>query len=170
MDIYDAIYSRRSTRKFTDAEVTDAQVERLLRAAMAAPSAGNGQPWRFLVVRDPETLAKLAVATPHAGPVGRAPLGIIVLADEANEKFAGRWPLDCSAATQNILLAACAEGLGGCWLGVYPGVEQEDAVAGILGNPEGMRIMCMIAVGVPDGETPAVDRYEPEFVRSERWS
>jgi len=170
MDVYDAIHTRRSVRQFTDADVTDAQVERVLRAAMAAPSAGNGQPWRFVVVRDAETLAKLAASTPYAGPIGRAPVGIVVLAEVTAEKFAGLWPLDCSAATENLMLAAHARGLGTCWLGVYPEAEREAAVAEIVGVPDNMRVMCMVAVGVPDGHAPVVDRYRPELVRNERWT
>lgn len=169
MDVYDAIHGRRSVRQFTDATVTDSQLERLLRAAMAAPSAGNGQPWRFVVVRDEATRAKLAVATPYAAPIGRAPVGIVVLADTAAEKFAGRWPLDCSAAVENLMLAAHAEGLGACWLGVNPEPDREAEVADIVGASAGIRVMCMLAVGVPAVAGTKVNRYRAEWVHTERW-
>lgn len=169
MDVYDAIHGRRSVRQFSDAPVTDAQLERLLRAAMAAPSAGNGQPWRFVVARDEATRAKLAAATPYAGPIGRAPVGIVVLADTAAEKFADRWPLDCSAAVENLMLAAYAEGLGTCWLGVNPEPDREAEVAEIIGTSAGIRVMCMVAVGVPAAAGAKVDRYRAEWVHAERW-
>ncbi len=169
MDCLTAIHTRRSVRQFAETPVTDEQIETLLRAGMAAPSAGNGQPWRFVVVRDEATRAKLAEATPYSKPIGRAPVGIVVLAEPAAEKFPGRWPLDCSAATQNILLAAHATGLGTVWLGVNPEPDREAAVAEILGVPGNLRVVCMIAVGVPAGPGPEVDRYKPEFVRAERW-
>jgi len=169
MDCLETIHTRRSVRQFAETPVSEQDIELLLRAAMAAPSAGNGQPWRFIVVHDPETRAKLAEATPYSKPIGRAPLGIVVLAEPAAEKFPGRWPLDCSAATQNILLAAHAIGLGAVWLGVNPEPEREDAVAAIVGVPGNLRVVCMIAVGHPVGPGPVVDRYQPEHVRVDRW-
>ncbi len=142
----------------------------LLRAAMAAPSAGNQQCWRFVVVRDAETRARLAVATPYGKPMGRAAVGIVVAADVTAETFPGNWANDCAAATENILLAAHATGLGACWLGVYPGDERERAVGEIVGIPEGMRTFCMIAVGHPEAPGPDVDRYREASVRVDRWS
>jgi len=153
MDCLEAIHTRRSVRQFSDAGVTEAEVETLLRAAMAAPSAGNQQCWRFVVVRD-----------------GRAPLGIVVLADTAAETFPGNWPNDCAAAVENLLLAAHASGLGACWLGVYPGEEREQAVAEIIGATDGMRPHCMIAVGRPEAPGPEVDRYRAEKIRVDRWA
>ena len=170
MDCLQAIATRRSVRKFSDAVVTDAELEVLLRAAMAAPSAGNQQCRRFVVVRDAETRARLAVATPYGTPMGRASLGIVILADTAAETFPGNWANDCAAAAENLLLAAHASGLGACWLGVHPGDEREQAVAEIVGVPEGLRPYCMIAVGYPEAPGPEVDRYRAENVRVDRWS
>ena len=169
MDALAAVMTRRSTRQFTDDPVTDEQLETLLRAAMAAPSAGNQQPWRFVVARDAETRAKLAVATPYSSPVGRAPLGIVVLADTRGNKHPGYWVQDCSAATENILLAAHAMGLGGVWIGVHPHEERERNVATIVEAPAGFAVLGMIAVGEAAGPLPDVDRYHAEYVRHERW-
>ena len=169
MDALTAIKTRRSTRFFTDAPVTDEQVEILLRAAMAAPSAHNQQPWRFVVVRSPEQLQRMAVATQYAAPVGRAPLGIVVLAETRESKAPGFWVEDCSAAVQNLLLAAHAIGLGGVWIGVYPNPEREAVVRALAGAPDGFEALAMIAVGTPEGPRPDVDRFNPEFVRHERW-
>jgi len=170
MDVLNAIHTRRSVRRFADTELTEPQVERLLRAAMAAPSAMNEQPWRFVVVRDAEMRSQLAEISPYAGPIGRAPVAIAVLAHPTSAKAPNRWTMDCSAATQNILLAAHASGLGTCWIGVFPEAEREAAVAKLLGVDDDMRVLCLIAVGVPEGAGADVDRYNPEFVHKERWS
>jgi nitroreductase len=169
MDPITSIMTRRSVRQYTDEDVTAEQLETLLRAAMAAPSAGNQQPWRFVVVRDAEVRAKLAVATPYSSPVGRAPLGIVVLADTRENKHPGYWVQDCSAAIENLLLAAHAIGLGGVWIGVHPNAEREEAVAAIVEPPTGFEVCSMIAVGHPAAPGPEVDRYKAEFVRTDRW-
>jgi nitroreductase len=170
MDCLEAISTRRSVRTFSEVEVTEDQIEVLLRAAMAAPSAGNQQSWRFVVVHDAETRARLAAATPYGKPMGRAPLGIVVLADTTSETFPGNWGNDCGAAVENLLLAAHATGLGACWLGVHPGDERERAVAEIIGAADGIRVYCMVAVGHPEGPGPQVDRYRAEKVHVDRWS
>lgn len=169
MDAIHAIMTRRSTRQFTDEPVSTEQLETLLRAAMAAPSAGNQQPWRFVVARDAEVRAKLAVATQYSSPVGRAPLGIVVLADTHENKHPGYWVQDCSAAVQNILLAAHALGLGGVWIGVHPVEEREARVREIVAAPKGFAALCMIAIGHPASPGPEVDRFNAEYVRNERW-
>ena len=170
MDALEAIRNRRSVRDFTDTTVTAEQVDLLLRAAMAAPSAGNQQSWRFVVVRDRETLARLGESTPYGKPMGRAALGIVVLADPGAETFPGNWPNDCAAATENVLVAAHAIGLGACWLGVYPGQDREAAVGAVVGLPEGFRAFSMIAVGEPAKRGPKPDRFDDAKVRTERWS
>ncbi|HEY5540453.1 MAG TPA: nitroreductase family protein [Coriobacteriia bacterium] len=169
MDALTALMTRRSTRQFADKPVTAEQLETLLRAAMAAPSAGNQQPWRFVVVRDEATRARLAVATPYSSPVGRAPVGIVVLADTRHNKHPGYWVQDCSAAVENLLLAAHAIGLGGVWIGVHPTEDREAAVREIVEAPEGFAALCMIAIGHPAHSGPEVDRYRAEWVRDERW-
>jgi len=169
MDTLETIHTRRSIRQYSDAPVSDLQVEAVLRAAMAAPSAGNQQPWRFVVVRDADTRARLAEATPYAAPVGRAPVGIVMLGDTRENKHPGYWIQDCSAAVENLLLAAHATGLGAVWIGVHPIAERERSVADIVGAPEGVVALCMIAVGVPEASGPIVDRYRSEFVHAESW-
>ena len=169
MDAIHAIMTRRSTRQFTDEPVTAEQLETLLRAAMAAPSAGNQQPWRFVVARDADVRARLAVATQYSSPMGRSPLGIVVLADTRENKHPGYWVQDCSAAVENILLAAHALGLGGVWIGVHPHEEREAHVREIVGAPDGLAALCMIAIGHPASAGPEVDRFNPEHVRNERW-
>lgn len=169
MDALAAIATRHSVRHFTADEVDEAQVVTLLRAAMAAPSAGNQRPWRFVVVRDAEIRELLSVSTQYASPVGRAPLCIVVLADTRDNKHPGYWVQDCSAATENLLLAARAIGLGAVWIGVHPHEEREANVRAIVEAPEGFAALCMIAVGHPEAEGPSADRFDAGFVRQDRW-
>jgi len=169
MDTLTSIMTRRSIRQYTDEDVTTEQLLTLLRAAMAAPSAGNQQPWRFVAVRDADVRARLAEATPYASPIGRAPLGIVVMADTRENKHPGFWVQDCSAATENLLLAAHAIGLGGVWIGVHPHVDRAAAITQIVHPPEGFAVLGMIAIGHPTSPGPQVDRYHAEYVRTDGW-
>jgi nitroreductase len=170
MDCLETIHTRRSVRKYTNADITGLELESLLRAAMAAPSAGNQQPWRFVVVRDKEVLGQLAEATPYSSPMGRAPVGLIVLGDTTAEKHPGYWVQDCSAAVENLLIAAHCTGLGGVWIGVHPQPEREAAVAAIVKAPEGLRPLCMVALGRPESPGPVVDRYDADKIRLNHWT
>lgn len=170
METMDAIHTRRSTRTFTNEPVSPETVETLLRAAMAAPSANNERPWRFVVVRDRETLALLATATPWAAPIGRAPLGIVVFSDtsvrKANTDIS---MLDCALAGENLMLAAHAQGLGTVWLAVWPFAEPTDTVRAALDAPDDAVPVAMFAVGVPDKAPASVDRFDAGWVYSERY-
>jgi len=169
MDAIQAIMTRRSVRQFTDEPVTDEQLDRVLRAAMAAPSASNGQSWRFVVVRERERLERLARATVFAAPMGRAPVGIVVCADRLTLKYPGFWVIDCSAAIENLLLAAHAEGLGGVWIGVHPIAPFRAAVRRTIEAPRTVVPHSMIALGHPAAVPPPVDRYDAGFVHAEKW-
>lgn len=169
MDCLEAITSRRSIRRFTDDPVDDATLERLLRAAMAAPSAGNQQPWRFVVVRDPDVLRKIADASPYATMLPSAPVAVVVCAELAVEKHRGFWVQDCSAATENLLVAAHALGLGAVWLGYYPVRERMDGVTEALGLPDGIVPMSVVPIGKPREDQPSVDRFDPTYVHHEGW-
>ena len=120
MDALEVIHTRRSIRDFTDAPITDEALRRMLEAAMAAPSAGNAQPWRFIVIRDRECLQRIPDIHPYAGMATRAALAVLVCADVTAEKFPGFWVQDCSAATQNLMLAARALNIGTVWCGIHP--------------------------------------------------
>lgn len=161
------ILVRRSIRSFTDQEVVDETVKILLRAAMQAPSAGNQQPWRFVVVRDRQVLEKLADMSPYAGAAAGAALAVVVLGDAAGCPFAQNWAQDCAAATQNLLLEATHQGLGSVWLGVYPEKDREEKVARVLNVPEGITPFAVVALGYSKQANEFVDRYDPEKVRFE---
>lgn len=169
MDALDAIATRRSVRRFTDDALTDEQLDVVLRAAMAAPSASNGRSWRFVVVRDRERLRRLAHATLFAGLVENAAACIVVCADRPTLKYPGFWVIDCSAAIENLLLAAHATGLGGVWLGVHPIAPFRSAVRRIIEAPATVVVHSMVAIGVPAAVPAPVDRYDSSFIHTETW-
>ncbi|HET6351637.1 MAG TPA: nitroreductase family protein [Coriobacteriia bacterium] len=169
MDAMQAMLTRRSIRRFTDAPVSDEVLEQVLRAAMAAPSAGNEQPWRFVIVREREALRRLSRTTPFAKPLEGAAVGLVVCADKRVLRYPGFWSIDCSAAIENLLVAAHASGLGGVWIGVHPMKPFEMAVALAVKTPRHIRPMSLVALGHPAEDKPAAERYEPGFVHVERW-
>ena len=169
MDALQTIATRRSIRQFLPDAVDDGALDALLRAAMAAPSAGNQQSWRFVVVRDRARLDRLAVTSPFAGLLTQAPLAIVVCGETAGARHAGFWVEDCCAAMENLLLAAHAVGLGAVWLGFYPDEERVELVRDELMIPDSVIPLGIAAVGHPDESKPPTDRYEPTFVHSETW-
>lgn len=169
METLDAIMTRRSVRAYTTETIADREIETLLRAAMQAPSAVNEQPWEFVVIRDRTLLDRIPDFSPYASMVKRAPLGILICADTRRLAIEGFWQQDCAAATENLLLAAHALGLGAVWTGVYP---LEDRVAGfarLCRLPEGIVPFCFVVVGRPAHRTAAADRFLPERVHENSW-
>jgi nitroreductase len=152
--MYNPIENRRSIRKYrTDKPVTKEQLNKLLEAAMLAPSACNTRPWEFIAVTKRETLDKIAEIHPYAQMCLTAPAAIIVIAIPQVEMPEGYFPQDCGAATQNILLEAASMGLGTCWCGVYPKEERIISVRGLFNIQEPKIPFNVIAVGTPD-ESP----------------
>lgn len=170
MEALEAILSRRSIRSYEDRPVEAEKIETLLRAAMAAPSAGNQQSWRFVVVTDRAQLDRLATATPYSGMLAHAPLAIVVCGDHTSEKYPeDYWVQDCSAAMENLLVAANAVGLGACWLGYHPRQDRKDNAREILGLPPETDTLGVASVGYPAEEKPPADRYDPGRVHHDRW-
>lgn len=169
MELMDAIMTRRSVRRFTDEPVTNEQLEQILRGAMNAPSAGNERPWRFVVVRDPDALRRLSKVTPFAKPLEGASAGIAICADKRSLKYPGFWPIDCSAATQNLLLVAHSLGLGGVWIGVHPIGPFKLGVRRALRLPRTIVPVSLVALGTPAQTPPQQERFDPGFVHSEVW-
>lgn len=167
MDVMPAILARRSIRKYTTADVDDAAVHDLLAAAMAAPSANNSQPWHFLVITERARLAALADALPYGQMLRQAPLGIVVCAEE--ERSPGYWVQDCSAAAENILLAAHAQGLGGVWLGVYPREERVASVRSVADLPSGITPLCVLSIGHPAELKSPAQRFDQSRIHANRW-
>ncbi len=169
MEALEAIFTRRSIRKYEARPVPAEATRTLLAAGMSAPSAGNQRPWHFVVVTDRELLDAIPKVHPYAQMVLQAPAAIAVCGELALQKHPGSWVQDCAAATQNILLAARALGLGTCWLGVHPKAEREEPIARLLGLPEGIVPLSIIALGYPAEEKDAPDRYDPGRVHDNRW-
>ena len=167
MSALDIILSRRSIRKYQVQQVSDEIIEKLLQAGMSAPSACNQQPWRFVVIRDRDSLDGLSKIHPYAKMLKSAPLAIMVCGDERSLEAPNYWPQDCSAAAQNILLAAHALGLGGVWLGMYP--ARASSLRKKFDLPDGVSPFCLLSIGYPAEHKPPANRYNGSHVHFERW-
>jgi nitroreductase len=165
------IFGRRSIRAYRAEPVSDGMVTSLLAAAMAAPSACEKDPWRFVVLRDRERLAAIAAALPNGKMLAEAALGIAVCGDlgAAHGGELSYLLQDCSAAIENLLLAAHALGLGACWLGVHPRKPRIEALTRILRLPETVLPVSCIAIGWPAEAKPARTRFAPASVHNETW-
>ncbi len=170
MDLFEAIYGRRSIRQYTDQEVPQELVNELLRAAMAAPSANNEQPWHLVVVDDRRTLDAVPEWHPYASMMKQAALAIVVCGDTRGGRSRAYWVQDCSAATQNLLLAAHGKGLGAVWLGVYPEQHRVKKTQELLALPEGVIPLAIVAMGYPAERKPPSDRFDARRVHRNRWS
>ena len=171
--VLDAIATRKSVRKFdTSRKLDDAIMEKLLRAGMAAPTAMNRQPWSFVVVSDPAVKNEIASRHPHAKMAADAAALIIVCGNKNNgipDKGTEYGIQDCSAATENILLAAHALGLGAVWCGVHPIDERVDAVREILQIPATHQPLNVICIGYPAENPPPKDKWVPSKIHSNKW-
>lgn len=170
--VLETIHNRKSVRHFTDEPVSKDLLLELLKAAMAAPSARNLQPWSFICITNRNTLDQLANGLPYAKMLFRAKAAIVVcgIPDRSGQDSPeGYWVQDCSAASQNILLAAEALGLGAVWTGVYPRPERVSIVREILGIPEKIFPLNVIPVGYPEGTDRPKDKFHSENIIWESW-
>lgn len=169
--VVENILSRRSVRYFTGESISQEQTETLLRCAMAAPSAMNKQPWAFVVVTDSALLARIGAEMPNTRCQNKPACAFVPCGDltKALDGLPGFWINDVSAATENLLLAAHAMGLGAVWTGVHPDAARVAQLQTILGLPEHIVPLCVVPVGVP-AETPAVkDKFNQDNIRYNRW-
>lgn len=169
MQALQAILTRRSVRKYTDEPVTERNVQTMLRAAMSAPSAGNQQPWRFVVINERELLDAIPDVHPHSRMLLQAPLAILVCGDLQIANRADFWVQDCAAATQNLLLAARALDLGAVWTGVHPRQERQEGLRDLLHLPQHVVPFALVAIGHPAVEQMQVDRYNEERIHYNKW-
>ncbi|QEC66253.1 nitroreductase family protein [Panacibacter ginsenosidivorans] len=170
-DTLTVIQERKSVRNYTGEQVTKKDIDKILHAAMAAPAAIHMLPWKFIVVTDPEKLKVLANGLPFAKMLPKAGTGIIVCAvpGEAalgNEDFA---IIDCACASENILLAAEALGLGAVWTAVYPNKELMDFIRKELNIPRHVIPLNVIPVGHPAGDESAQNKYNAKNIHWEKW-
>ena len=167
--VLDNIHARKSVRSYTDEPVTPEQVETLLRAAMAAPSGKNVQPWRFVVVTRPETKQKLAVGFNKM--IATAPVAIVICGLTANPSGIANnnWTADCAAATENLLLAAESLGLGAVWTACYPYDDRMLPAIEALGLPDNIKPYCIVPVGHPAGDNKPKNKWNPGHIHYEKW-
>ena len=169
--VIDAIMTRTSVRQYTDEPITDQEIETLLKAGMAAPSACNLQPWRFVVVTNAAVKKAISEQIKPAGPASKAPVVIVVCGDMDHtfEAAPDYWAEDCSAATENIMLAAHAMGLGTVWMGIYPQKERYELLKDLLNLPNNIKAFGMIAVGHPAEHPAPKDKWDANKVHYEKW-
>lgn len=167
--VLDNIHARKSVRSYTDEPVTPEQIETLLRAAMAAPSGKNVQPWRFVVVTQLETKKKLAIGFNKM--IAKAPV-VIVVCGKTTNMLGGtnnNWTADCAAATENLLLAAEALGLGAVWTACYPYDDRMLPTIEALGLPDNVKPYCIVPVGHPAGDNKPKDKWNPDNIHYEQY-
>lgn len=169
MDALECIGTRRSIRRFEDRPVPSATVRRLLEALFASPSAMDARPWHFIVADDRAALRALEREMPHCEMLREAPLGILICGDPSLERAPGFWPQDCAAATQNLLLAAHALGLGGVWVGLYPMESRVEAVRRALAVPPPVIPFALAALGHPAERLPRENRFDAARLHYNRW-
>lgn len=162
----DAIFTRTSTRQFESREVEQKYIIKILRAAMAAPSAMNQQPWEFYIIKDRNIISKLAKVTPYTSHAGNAPVNIVACYRTDELPAPEMAQIDMAIATENILLEAESLGLGAVMLGIAPVEERMKAVEEILNLPENFRAFTIIPIGYPKNKHEQEDRYEPSRVHT----
>ncbi len=171
-DFLEILHERKSVRQYSDQKVTEEQLETLVRAGMAAPSAVNRQPWFFFAINDRVLLDELGNRLPYAKMLLQAPAAIVVCGnmeralDAWQQEF---WIQDCSAATQNILLAAESMGLGSVWTAVYPATDRIEIVRKVLILPSHLIPLNVLPIGYPDGPQRAKDKWKPENMMWNKW-
>ena len=169
MDAITCIHARRSIRKYEKRAVGEDLIKQVLEAGMMAPSAGNQQPWQFVVVTDPAILAELPRLHPYASMAPESAFSVLVCGDLKLEKHHGFWVQDCSAAVQNMLLAAHALGLGGVWTGVYPDEARVSGFRRLFKLPDNVVPLALLPFGYPAQKSERVDRFRPDRIHKNRW-
>lgn len=170
-DTLTIISQRKSVRHFESREVSNGQIEVLLRAAMAAPSAKNKQVWEFVVINERNVLDRLAELLPYAKMLSQAPVAVVVCGDVSKntDESELNWVADCSAATENLLLAAESLGLGAVWTAAFPYAIRMAAVRQVTHIPEHIMPLAVIPVGYPAKAEPVKDKWNPEKIHYDQW-
>ncbi|MGL5254357.1 MAG: nitroreductase family protein [Brevinema sp.] len=165
------LFTRRTVRSFLDKPVEREKIEKLLEAAMQAPTAGNGQLQRYIVVEDPEMCQKLAKCHQYATPAAKALLNIVVVADTKEGRFPQYWQQDCSNACMNILHQAVELGLGGVWLGTSPEEDRMQYISDLFNLPEYIKPFAVLPIGYPDKENAHhfVSRFDSSKIHWGKW-
>lgn len=169
MDGMKAILTRRSIRIFRPEPIEAEDLRTIIGAAMYAPSAGNQEPWRFVLIQDRAALQAIALDHPYASAVESCPMAVLVCAATRDLPHPDFWAVDCAAATQNLMLAAHMLGLGSVWVGLYPKRERMAILSRLAHLPEDVEPFALVPLGYPLERPEQPDRYRPEWIRAERW-
>lgn len=169
METLDAIFNRRSIRHYIPGKITPADLETILRAGMYAPSAVNKQPWHFVVIRERETMQQIMEFHPYASMLKQADTAILVCWDANLQHDEGYGPVDCSAATENMLLAAHSLGIGSVWVGIYPRQPRMDAMHDLFSLPSNIHAFSLISLGYPGEKKSMPARFNTERIHYEQW-
>jgi nitroreductase len=164
-----AILTRRSIRKYTGQPISETTLRELLEAAMSAPSAGNQQPWDFVVINDRNILDEIPRVHPYAQMCREAQAAILVCGNQEREAHTGFWVQDCSAATQNLLVAANDLGLGAVWVGVYPREDRVEGLRRLTGLPGHVVPFALVPLGYPAEKKPPGNRFDPARIHYNKW-
>jgi len=165
----DHILDRRSIRRYSDQKIDDETIKTILTAAMYAPSAVNLQPWHFVVIDQWPIMERIMEIHPHARMLRTASHAVVVCGDLELQHDDGYWVVDCGAATQNLLLAAHALGLGSCWVGIHPREERKIAFSRLLSLPSHVLPFALVALGYPEEQKARPERFHPEKVKHNGW-
>jgi nitroreductase len=163
------ILDRRSIRRFTDQKIDQESIKTLLTASMYAPSAVNLQPWHFVVIDQWTMMERIMELHPHARMLRTASHAIVVCGDLQQQHDDGYWVVDCGAATENLLLAAFALGLGSCWVGIHPREARKTAFSKLLSLPSHIQAFALVALGYPEEKKPRPQRFHPDKVKHNTW-
>lgn len=166
----EALFHRRSIRKYSDLPVREEEVKKLLKAAMAAPSAGNQQPWEFIVIKDKNIMLEITRFHSYSQMLKEARLAIVVCGDPQREiKHSGYWIQDCAAATENILIEAQYLKIGSVWLGVYPEEDRVRNMRKLLNIPDNIIPFSIISLGYPAETKNPSDRFDAQRIHINKW-
>ena len=169
MKTMDAIRTRRSIRAYQDKPVSPDLIRDLITAAMYAPSAGDAQPWHFLVIDEKSIMTGITAVHPYAEMAAKAPCAIVVCADPRLEKYPGNWVCDCSAAIQNLLLAAHDHDLGAVWTAIYPNADIVKSFQKKFTIPAEIIPLAMVVIGYPAETLATPARYRLDRVHKNAW-
>lgn len=169
MDLFEAIHTRRSIRRFENKALSEGDLHKILEAGMSAPSAGNEQPWQFIVIKDKNILAEIPKISPYASMAKDAGAAILVCGDTSLEEYPGFWVQDCSACIQNILLAVHGLGLGAVWTAIYPDEGRVANFKKLFSLPKTVVPLALIPIGYPAQKSGKSDRFKPERIHKDKW-
>ncbi|MEI6089601.1 MAG: nitroreductase family protein [bacterium] len=163
------IYHRRSVRKYKDEIIPLEIVKEFIKAGMNAPSANNVMPWQFIIINDKTILSQITKFHPYANMLNYSSGAILVCGDRSIQNDDGYLVLDCSAATENILLEIDSQGFGAVWLGIYPNMDRMSAISDLIKLPETVLPITLISYGVPMDELKSNNKYFEDRIRVNRW-